>query len=65
MKFCLKDLPSTLLEERSPELAVARYHNTFNETKKQLVLAALDETNGSPIEAALACWEFIPNTCTA
>lgn len=51
-EILLEDLPNTLLEEQSPELEVARYHNTLNETKKQLVLAALDETNGSPVEAA-------------
>ncbi len=51
-EILVEDLPNTLLEEQSPGLAVARYHNTLNETKKQLVLAALDETNGSPIEAA-------------
>ena len=51
-EILLEDLPNSLLEEQSPELAVARYHNTLNETKKQLVLAALDETNGSPVEAA-------------
>jgi Nif-specific regulatory protein len=47
-----EDLPTALLEEQSPELATARYHNTINQTKKQLVLKALDEANGSPIEAA-------------
>jgi transcriptional regulator with GAF, ATPase, and Fis domain len=47
-----EDLPSTLLEERSSELPAARYHNTLNDTKKQLVLSALDEAKGSPIEAA-------------
>jgi transcriptional regulator with GAF, ATPase, and Fis domain len=47
-----EDLPSTLLEERSAELPAARYHNTLNETKKQLVLSALDEAKSSPIEAA-------------
>ena len=47
-----EDLPNTLLEEQSAGLAAARYHNTLSQTKKQLVLAALDETNGSHIEAA-------------
>jgi transcriptional regulator with GAF, ATPase, and Fis domain len=47
-----EDLPSALLEERSAELPAARYHNTLNDTKKQLVLAALDEAKGSPVEAA-------------
>jgi Nif-specific regulatory protein len=47
-----EDLPSALLEERSAELPAARYHNTLNDTKKQLVLSALDEAKGSPVEAA-------------
>jgi transcriptional regulator with GAF, ATPase, and Fis domain len=47
-----EDLPNTLLEEQSGGLTAARYHNTLSQTKKQLVLAALDETNGSHVEAA-------------
>ncbi len=47
-----EDLPNALLEEQSPGLAAARYHNTLNHTKKQLVLSALDETNGNHVEAA-------------
>ena len=47
-----EDLPIALLEEQSSGLAGARYHDTLNQTKKQLVLAALEETNGSPVEAA-------------
>jgi transcriptional regulator with GAF, ATPase, and Fis domain len=47
-----EDLPDPLLEEQSPELAGARYHHTLNQTKKQLVLTALDEAKGSPAEAA-------------
>lgn len=46
-----EDLPNALLEEQSSGLA-ARYHNTLNQTKKQLVLTALDEANGSPVDAA-------------
>jgi DNA-binding NtrC family response regulator len=46
-----EDLPTTLLEEQSLGLA-GRYHNTLNQTKRQLVLTALDEAAGSPIEAA-------------
>ena len=46
-----EDLPNALLEEQSSELA-GRYHNTLNQTKKQLVLTALDEAQGSPVEAA-------------
>jgi DNA-binding NtrC family response regulator len=47
-----EDLPNALLEEQSPGLAAARYHNTLNHTKKQLVLSALDETKGNHVEAA-------------
>jgi transcriptional regulator of acetoin/glycerol metabolism len=47
-----EDLPNALLEEQSSGLAEARYHDTLNQTKKQLVLSALDEANGSPVEAA-------------
>jgi Nif-specific regulatory protein len=47
-----EDLPDALLEEQSPELVAARYHNTLNQTKKQLVLTALDEAKGSPADAA-------------
>jgi transcriptional regulator with GAF, ATPase, and Fis domain len=46
------DLPDPLLEEQSVGLAAARYHNTLSQTKKQLVLTALDETNGNHVEAA-------------
>ena len=51
-EILLEDLPDALLEEQSSGLDAARYHNTLNQTKKQLVLAALDESNGSPVEAA-------------
>jgi Nif-specific regulatory protein len=47
-----EDLPNALLEEQSSGLAEARYHDTLNQTKKQLVLSALDEAKGSPVEAA-------------
>ena len=47
-----EDLPDALLEEQSPELEAARYHRTLNQTKKQLVLSALDEAKGSPADAA-------------
>ncbi len=58
-----EDLPNALLEEQPSVLAAARYHNTLNQTKKQLVLAALDETNGSQSRRP-AFWGFTPNTCT-
>jgi Nif-specific regulatory protein len=47
-----EDLPNTLLEEQSAGLAAARYHDTLSQTKKQLVLTALDEANGNHVEAA-------------
>jgi len=47
-----EDLPDTLLEQPSPALAAARYHNTLSRTKKQLVLTALAETDGNHVEAA-------------
>jgi Nif-specific regulatory protein len=47
-----EDLPNALLEEQSSGLTAARYHDTLNQTKKQLVLSALDEAKGSPVDAA-------------
>ncbi len=49
-----EDLPEALLEERSSEMAAADalYHNTLNQTKKQLVINAMGEAKGSPVEAA-------------
>jgi hypothetical protein len=42
-----EDLPNSLLEEQPSGLDAARYHNTLNQTKKQLVLTAPDETSGN------------------
>jgi transcriptional regulator with PAS, ATPase and Fis domain len=50
-EILLEDLPDALLEEQASALA-GRYHDTLNETKKQLVLTALDEAKGSPVDAA-------------
>jgi transcriptional regulator with GAF, ATPase, and Fis domain len=47
-----EDLPNALLEEQFVGMDVARYHNALNQTKKQLILKALDEVNGSHVEAA-------------
>jgi transcriptional regulator with GAF, ATPase, and Fis domain len=47
-----EDLPEALLEEQSSAVAAARYHNTLNQTKKQLVITAMDEAKGNHIEAA-------------
>jgi DNA-binding NtrC family response regulator len=46
-----EDLPEALVEEQSSEI-VALYHNTLNQTKRQLVITAMDEAKGSHIEAA-------------
>ncbi len=51
-EILIEDLPISLLEEESSVLSMARYHNTLHQTKKKLVLTALDEANGSPVEAA-------------
>ena len=45
-------MPFAVPQEQSAGLAAAREHNVLNQTKKQLVLTALDEATGSPIEAA-------------
>jgi transcriptional regulator with PAS, ATPase and Fis domain len=50
-EILLEDLPDALLEEQASALA-GRYHDTLNQTKKQLVLTALDEAKGSPVDAA-------------
>ncbi len=47
-----EDLPEALVEEQSSEVAAALYHNTLNQTKKQLVITAMDEAKGNHIEAA-------------
>ncbi|MGA8490042.1 MAG: sigma 54-interacting transcriptional regulator [Terriglobales bacterium] len=46
-----EDLPEPLLEEQLSETA-ALYHNTLNQTKKQLVITAMDNAKGNYIEAA-------------
>jgi transcriptional regulator with GAF, ATPase, and Fis domain len=50
-EILVEDLPNALLEEQ-PSVLAGRYHDTLNQTKKQLVLTALDEADGSPVEAA-------------
>jgi transcriptional regulator with GAF, ATPase, and Fis domain len=47
-----EDLPETLLQEQSSEMTAALYHNTLNQTKKQLVITAMDDARGSHVEAA-------------
>jgi len=47
------DLPEAILEVGAPTLDQAgKYHGALKESKKQLVLQALQQTNGSYIEAA-------------
>ncbi len=47
------DLPETIVETSSPVPATtAKYHGAIRETKKQLILQALQQASGSYIEAA-------------
>ena len=46
-----EDLPEAMLEEQSSEMA-ALYHNTLHQTKKQLVITAMDDAKGNHVEAA-------------
>jgi two-component system, NtrC family, response regulator HydG len=45
-----EDLPEAMLEEQSSEVAL--YHNTLQQTKKQLVITAMNDAKGSHVEAA-------------
>jgi transcriptional regulator with GAF, ATPase, and Fis domain len=47
-----EDLPEAMLEEQSSGEVAALYHNTLNQTKKQLVITAMDDAKGSHVEAA-------------
>src|SRR6202030_296201 len=47
-----EDLPETLLEGQSSEMAAALYHNTLNQTKKQLVIKAMNDAKGNHMDAA-------------
>jgi Nif-specific regulatory protein len=47
-----EDLPQGLLEEQSEALSGARYHAVLNETRKELIRAALGEASWSVAEAA-------------
>jgi transcriptional regulator with GAF, ATPase, and Fis domain len=47
-----EDLPSGILEEQSANLEGARYHDTLNQSKKELILSALRESKGSYPDAA-------------
>ena len=46
-----EDQPNALLEEQPSGLDAARHHNTLNQTKKQLVLTALDQTSGNHLRS--------------
>ncbi len=47
-----EDLPESLLEEQSAGLPGARYHETLNETKKELIRSSMREANGNVPAAA-------------
>jgi transcriptional regulator with GAF, ATPase, and Fis domain len=47
-----EDLPNGILEEQSAGLAGARYHDTLNQSKKELIISALREAQGSYPDAA-------------
>jgi transcriptional regulator with GAF, ATPase, and Fis domain/pSer/pThr/pTyr-binding forkhead associated (FHA) protein len=47
-----EDLPEALLQEQSSGMTAALYHNTLNQTKKQLVITAMDDAKGNHVEAA-------------
>jgi two-component system, NtrC family, response regulator HydG len=47
-----EDLPTGILEEQSAKLEGARYHGVLNQSKKELILSALQESKGSYPEAA-------------
>jgi Nif-specific regulatory protein len=47
-----EDLPDGILEEQSTGLQGARYHDTLNQSKKELILNALREAKGSYPDAA-------------
>ena len=47
-----EDLPNGILEEQSTGLEGARYHDTLNQSKKDLILSALREAKGSYPDAA-------------
>ena len=47
-----EDLPISILEEQSSDLVGARYHDVLNQAKKDMILNALREANGSYPKAA-------------
>jgi transcriptional regulator with GAF, ATPase, and Fis domain/pSer/pThr/pTyr-binding forkhead associated (FHA) protein len=51
-EILLEDLPGALLEEQVAVLSSARYHTALDQTKRQVVIAALEEAKGNHTEAA-------------
>jgi Nif-specific regulatory protein len=47
-----EDLPICMIEEQSADVAGTRYHDALNRAKKELILGALRDTNGSFPEAS-------------
>jgi DNA-binding NtrC family response regulator len=47
-----EDLPEAMLEEQSSEVAAALYHHTLHQTKRSLVITAMNDAKGNHIEAA-------------
>jgi Nif-specific regulatory protein len=47
-----EDLPESVLEMEAANLPITKYHETIKETKKQLILRAVGQANGSYSEAA-------------
>ena len=47
-----EDLPESLLERTPPEVTEAKYHAAVKELKKQLILNAVEQTQGSYADAA-------------
>jgi transcriptional regulator with GAF, ATPase, and Fis domain len=47
-----EDLPESLLERTPPEMTEAKYHSAVKELKKQLILDAVEQTQGSYADAA-------------
>ena len=49
-----EDLPEAVLERAAPAGMTAKYHSALKETKKQLILAAIEDAKGNYTEAARA-----------
>jgi len=47
-----EDLPNVILEQQSAKLAGAKYHDVLNESKREMILNALQDSKGSYPEAA-------------